>query len=607
MKGISTLIVLTMATQLLFAQTPSVQEYISKDKAAFILNLSPYSTYKKLDTATTNKYNISELLTPILWGMAGNEAQSEEKLKSIQESLANPETMGLETQKEVYFWAQKPGDTQNELYAGETNPMFINIVLPITDGAKFRKFLDNLFGEEKTKVMIPSGNAMNLIHDKTLVNWNNKRLIISVSTIQQSFFEDAAAYESRIIQILLQHANALGLVTPETSIAKDAEYQKHLHKDSDFDVWMDYNNFMPSIETVPAEFRELYQSIIAFAGDIKIGGNGFVKKGELEFLMEMYTSDAMSRVLNAGYKTTLNKNFFKYLDNTNLMGMYSISMNVDGFMRAYGSELYKILETTKEGTLITNALDIVDIFVDEDEIYQLFKGDMVMAMTDLKIVERTSTDFEYNEEEDKWNEVTSSKKEVLPVMVMMMSCNEENILKFIKLATNAGALSKRDEGVWLIPGGMENLGFDVFVILQGGILMFTNDENLVTNAKSGIAKNKQMPSKDAKALSSYVQYVVLDAGKIAAAVKKAYESMDEELPRGVNGIEKTIQKFEIKTLKPNGNELMTEFRLKMTDPNANVLQTIVDGFLKMSEMDFDKGSSPSFEEAPVEEDGTKKL
>jgi hypothetical protein len=603
-----------MTTQLLVAQENSMQQYISKDKAALVANLSPYKTYKKLDTATTNKFEVSKMVAPMLLGIAGGEI-SEDKIKKIQESLAKPEKIGLEIEKEVYLWMQKPDNPSDEIYLGESNPLFFNVIIPITDGKKFRKFLDELFGVEKTKQMIPTGDAMNMIHDKMLINWNKNRLIISGSTVGESFFEEPEQFQERNKKMLLQHATALGKVTTANSIAQDGDYQKHLQKDADFDFWMDYNNFMPPVDQVPAQARELAESMIKFLGDIKLGGNAFMKKAEAQLLIEMYMNDAMARVMESTYKYKLNKNFFKYIDNTNLMGMYSMAISPEGFFRSYGVEAYKVLKQTKEGTLITNALDILDIFVGEEEIFTLLKGDMLIAVTDIKIVERETKDFEYNEETDKWEEVNSTSKEPMPIAVMMMSYgSEENIMKFVDLGANAGVLSKKSDGVWAIGGAKEELGVDIFIIVHDGILMVTNDATMPENLKSGIAKDKQLDSKDVKDITSYVQYGFADVSKMIPKAKEIIKTMgglSESEEKIMSRVEKTIKRVELKTFTAKGNEITSEFNLKMVDPEGNVLQTLVDGLMKMNEMQNSSSEEESPEEKRKEQikenDGTKKL
>lgn len=606
MKIFYTLIVFFMATQFMMAQGQSMQRFISKNKTAFVANLTPYKTYQKLDKETTKKYNVSEKVAPILLQMAGGD-MSEENIKKIETGLADSKKTGLNIEQEVYIWAQRPENPSAEMYQNDPNAMFINIVIPVIDGKKLKGFLDNLFGKSKTKTTIPANGALSIVHNGVLINWNKDRLILARSTGEQGFFEEEAEYKSRTIRMLIKHAEELSGLDTRNSIEKDVDYQKHLQKDAEFDLWMDYSSLMPPLDQMPREAREIVGALFEFVGDMKLGGNGFLKDGEAEFLTEVYVGDAMANVLAQSYGISINKDFFKYIDKTNLMGMYSFAMNPKGFVSSYGEELYKVLKKSKEGTLITSMLDIIDIFIDEDEIYTLFKGDMLMAVTDVKVVDQKTSDYEYNEETDNWEEVTTTRKTPLPIATMMLSYgSKENIMKFIDLGANAGVLSKRADGIWAVGGIKEEVGFDVFIAVHNGILMVTNDENITKNL-NGIPKGKQLSNKAIKDITSYVQYGLFDISNISSRAKKALEEMNQSVPNELAKIEETFKRFEFKTFKPEGNEMKSDFRLQLKDPKANVLQTMVDGILRIAERESSKNNRNSAPAEKEEEPGTKKL
>lgn len=595
-----------MATQLLVAQEKSMQRFISKDKAAFVASLSPYTTYNKLNTATKDKYNVSEMLAPMLLGMAGGD-MSEENVKKVEQDLSDTKKVGLNTQENIYIWAQRP----EKMSKGDSDALLFNLVIPVTDGNKLRSFLDQLFGADQIKSMIPKGDALNMVHNGMLLNWNKERLIISGSSSKQSFFEDREEFETRQKEMYMDLATSLGEVTVANSIQKDEAYQSQIQKDADFGFWMDYNNIMPPLDQVPMQARELMGSLYELVGGLKLSGHGYAKKGEGLFTTTMYANESMARVFNEAYTLRVNKNFFKYVDNTNLMGMYSMAMSPKGFIDSYGTELYKALKKSKEGTLVTNVLDIMDIFIDQDEIYTLVNGDMLFAVTDIKIMDRKSSDFEYNEESDKWEEITTTVKEPMPLAVMMFSYGSEaNIMKFIDLGSNAGVLSKRAEGVWAVGGIKEEIGVDMFIIVKDGVLMFTNDENITKNL-SGLPKNKQMSAKDVKDISSYVQYGFFDIEKMITTSKKTMEEMNQTFPEELIVIQDDLMKFEMKTFAPEGSKIKSEMRLLFKDKDINSLQLMVDGMLKIIEQKkggSGSGDEPVYDEKEAEdEDGTKKL
>ena len=112
-----------MTTQLLFAQGVSMQNFISKDQSIFISNFTPYTTYNKLDTATTNKLDISKRLAPLLMGMTGAD-MSVDNINTIESKLAASKETGVEMLQDMYMWVQKPSKPNHEIYDGASNPLY---------------------------------------------------------------------------------------------------------------------------------------------------------------------------------------------------------------------------------------------------------------------------------------------------------------------------------------------------------------------------------------------------------------------------------------------------------------------------------------------------
>jgi hypothetical protein len=591
-----------MTTQLLLAQGVSMQHYISKANSVFISNLTPYATYNKLDTATTNKLNLSKRIAPMLMGMTGADMSSA-NIAAVEDKLAAGKETGLEMLQEVYMWVQKPSQPEHEIYENASNPFTINVVLPVLDINKLKSFLTELFGAAKINAATTNNGTSSFIHNQTLVNWSKDRLIIARSTITKSFFDDDNAFNNRINTVLGMHASDLTALKASASIHSDANYQQHLHKDSDMDFWVNYRDIVFAQQEVPAQFSALYESIMEFAADLKIGANGFLKNGEAQLLIESYTGEAMTRIMAASYNVKVNKDFFKYLNKKDLIGMYMVAMNLEGMVSSYGTELYKVLEKTKEGLMITNVMDIVDIFVDEQEIYSLLKGDLLFAVTGVQSFDRTSTDYEYSEESDTWEEVKKTKKEVIPTMAMMLSYgNEENIMKFVDLASNAGLITKNQAGVWTIGGIKEEMGFDVYVVVKEGVFMLTNDAQIIKNIQTGFPKSYQMDAKDLKDVLEYVQYGFLDFDQMMAAVKLGSTEMNIELPAQMKQLEATFDRIEMISRAPKGNETTSELRLMMKDKNTNVLQSMFGIGADLAKLML-SGASKNTEE----EKGIKKL
>ncbi|MBL4649657.1 MAG: hypothetical protein JKY03_07995, partial [Aureispira sp.] len=145
-------------------------------------------------------------------------------------------------------------------------------------------------------------------------------------------------------------------------------------------------------------------------------------------------------------------------------------------------------------------------------------------------------------------------------------------------------------------------------IIKDGILMFTNDENITKNI-NGLPKNKQISAKDIKDITSYVQYGLFDADKMITTAKKTMKEMGQTFPEELAIVEENLSKFEFKTFAPKGSQIKSDARLIFKDKEANSLQIMVDGMLKMIEQKKgNRKDEPVYDDQEIkEEDGTKKL
>lgn len=585
--------VITMLKQLLFiaslilctalaakAQKANLQQSIGKENVLLVVNFKPYDSYQKIDKETQKEYQINEILAPMILRLAGAEI-SEERVEKVAKQLADPSKAGLSVKGDVYFWIQKPNGVDKELYENEANPYLFNFILPISDHKKFHSFLSSVVTEEHMQEVAKVGPSNTMINDGTLLLWNDSRMILSTSSIEYNFFEEMSEFEERRSKILFQHSKSLLNTDAGKSLATDTEYQAARNQEADVSLWLNYDNLEPDATIYPVPMRSLMSSLGSLTEGSRISAHAFFRNGEVEVLSNFKMNDAIKRMTDKGYKKGgLNKKFYRYIDQTNLMGLYTLSTNTTGLMTSYGEEVYKAFQESDapESKIVVNILDIVDIFFDEEEVYGLFEGDMAVAVTDLRVMEIERTDFQYDEESDQWNEVAVTEEAVMPIATMMFSLGDPaNIQHFIDLGVNMGGLTKHKEGVWIVKDSKRELGMDLYVIMHDGLLMFSNDNNVTSALASGLAKNKQLPAATINAFSNYTQYAFFDVSKISKVTKKTYERIKQEAPNDLMELANIVDRLEVKSYYPEGNTFKTDFYADMHDEKSNALSLMLKG------------------------------
>ena len=607
-----TMLFVCSGTLWLGAQSQDLQQYIGQENVFLVFNFSPNATYEKLGKETRDAYDINEMLAPMVLRLAGAEA-TEESIKKVSKQLEDPAKVGVVMDGQAYFWVQQPTGVEMALYEKDASPFMINFALPVSDQKKFRNFLNSLMPKEIQEKIGKMGSGEGLINDGMLLQWDKKHLVLASSTIEYNFYEEMDEFLARREKIMQQHSDMLLKIDAKSSLASDKEYQAGLNKEADFNMWFNYDHFEQDPGIYPREVRGLMRSLASLTKGNRINIHGFFRNGMLEVAADFQMNDAIKRMTDVGYKKGgIDTKFYRYIDKTNLMGLFTMSTNTTALFKAYGEEIYKAFQESdaRESELVVNGLDIVDIFLDEEEIYGLFQGDVAVAVNDLRVVQVERSDFQYDEEADQWDEVTVTEEEVIPIATMMASMgNAQNIQHFIDLGATLGLLTKQSEGVWTVKEIKEETGMDFYIITHDDLLMFSNDAELPKNLKSGVPKGKQLSAASIKELSACTQYLSIDMTKISEVTKSVYERTKDKAPNEIMEVAKILDRMDIKSYYPNGNVMESDFILQFQDKETNVLDLMFEGasrFLLQGES-MEPGETPQEEEEVEEEEGVKRL
>ena len=139
----------------------------------------------------------------------------------------------------------------------------------------------------------------------------------------------------------------------------------------------------------------------------------------------------------------LNPKFFKYLPRENMMGYLSMALNMENFADEMIGLFGPMIEESGMTVMQMEgmALDMMSsagINLDRKGMYNLLKGDMVMAVTGMREFNVTKTQYD-----EDFNRVEVESKQRLPEFLAMMSYgSESDIMQFVKLGVEAGMLGK---------------------------------------------------------------------------------------------------------------------------------------------------------------------
>lgn len=126
-----------------------------------------------------------------------------------------------------------------------------------------------------------------------------------------------------------------------------------------------------------------------------------------------------------------------------------------------------------------------------EELWSIFEGDIIAAVTDVRYEEKTFTSYEYDETTEEIKEVEKTRKEPVPVFIVASTVNNIDVANRILGQIEEKGLIKKENNVYLvIPGNSK-----MYVALLGNMLLFTNNELLIQEHITGYKESEQLDIK----------------------------------------------------------------------------------------------------------------
>jgi Domain of unknown function (DUF4836) len=338
------------------------------------------------------------------------------------------------------------------------------------------------------------------------------------------------------------------------SVMTNPKFMLANSKKTDANLWLDYlsfyNTYVESMGDYAGDEAAMLAEMMGamYEGTYLSIGLNF-DAGAVNFNMDSYTNAKMLKFYRESTDAKFNKKFHKYVPSENLMGYWSFNINVENTVEGYKDLFRPMLNSIPMyGSMANDAIDIMDIFIDEEAIYDLWKGDAFFAVTGLKDFEKTITTYEYDDEFNK-TETQKTVTQKLPEFIMMSSYgNEENVRKFLDLGTKTPFFENKGS---YYQASIPETGMDLYVALNKGILFFTNNSDLIHNRlDSGYPKKERMSKAQCKQLKENSMVLYWDIpqslnaatafgvplmgpqGKILNVSKDSFESFVWTAPKG---------------------------------------------------------------------------
>jgi len=316
------------------------------------------------------------------------------------------------------------------------------------------------------------------------------------------------------------------------SLASNTEFTNYIKTGPDAAVMFDYGQFIDmsmnsvmglgaygGMGNMPYEFMK------GFYKDLGMFAKVELNKDDVKFVVDMKHSEKLNEIYKEVKKTKISKKFLKYMNN-DLMGYYAVGIDIEGVSKGFGNTMKQIYpEVPKYGKIASAAMEVIDIMIDEQAIYKVFTGDMVVAVNGVKPVEVVHTTYDYDENYNM-TEVMDTTMQMQPEILFMLGIgNVADVNKLLKLLMSFDALKQ--------VGNMYELSYKkadlpVYLKIQDDILFISNNKSYVEQP-AVLDKKKQLSKEHTKMFNENTYVAYANTAGITQYFAKQGKSEDDKI------------------------------------------------------------------------------
>jgi len=310
-------------------------------------------------------------------------------------------------------------------------------------------------------------------------------------------------------------------------------------------------------------------------------------KGEIDMEMITHVNDLLKDDWKKISEARLNPDFAKYVPKE-AIGYAGMATDVPATVEIW-RKLYlpTIRLMPSFGEIYADMLEIVGILLDEDEIYDFIRGDMLFVLNDIRKVELTYTSYDYDENFE-YVEVTKTRAETLPVFTGMIHVGNEQLMnKLMNIISNTPEVYE-ENGYLVLPASMFEM--ESYMFWKDNILFICNDKKLVEEYLingNGYPAAMQADSETKKHLANNSFVAKWDAPMTFDAITRLedYASAPDEMKEFMAALQKTIGNVEVNGAEWSGNEMTVSVKAVSKKSRENALFTLLNLMVEMAEMD----------------------
>ena len=261
-------------------------------------------------------------------------------------------------------------------------------------------------------------------------------------------------------------------------------------------------------------------------------------------------SDIMAKHAKAMYDGKMNKDFFKYFNEDKMLGYMSVNASTEGLLTEYPKLMKSMFANSANNemaTMIPLGADVLSIFLDEEAIGELVRGDMLFVVNDIAKKQITYTTYDYDEDYNRIP-IEKTKEETVPDFIFMATSNGESIFnKLMNIAVKENEMTV-DNGIYKF-NTPRSVPVNVYAMHANGVLFFATSKEQLLAIRNG---NFNCGVSSEQNISKNTSAVYVDGKSIISQVP--VEELPRDFRKKINFITSNTEDMLITTSKLKGNK-----------------------------------------------------
>jgi hypothetical protein len=294
--------------------------------------------------------------------------------------------------------------------------------------------------------------------------------------------------------------------------------------------------------------------------------------GKMVINSRTFFSPKMNQLYKGMMDGKFNKKMMRYVKGGDEMfGYMYMNFNVKKTIEGSKGIVYDILaQAPQYGQLGADAMQILGIFIDEEAIGNLLRGDLLIAVSGMQTVPVTQTTYEWDADFNMTPKDTTILQS-MPIFTMMASYgNEADIMKFVRLGLHSGAMTQEGKYYKVV---VPSTGIEMYLALKDGLLIFSNNRQLMLNRlDKGYSCKERIAKKHRKLMKENATVMYWNIPNTIRAAAGDQQDSNIGALGYLNSLGKEFESMEVIGSKTVTNSTSSVMNFNFTKKDANSLE-----------------------------------